>query len=164
MVRTGILLYGFWPSRETLIDYLTRTKEHTDPLTSIISWKTRVMTIKEVEIGEYIGYGTSFLTNRKTRIAIVPVGYGYGYSRALSNQGRVLVAGQRVAVIGMVNMNMMAIDITEVEGVENGSEVVLIGFQGENRITVASFGELSSQLNYELLARLPHNIPRLIKE
>lgn len=164
MVRTGILLYGFWPSRETLIDYLIKTQEHNDPLTSIISWKTRVMTIKEVDVGEYIGYGTSFLTNRKTRIAIVPVGYGCGYARALSNQGRVLISGQRVDVIGLVNMNMMAIDITEVEGVDNGSEVVLIGFQGENRITVASFGELSSQLNYELLARLPHNIPRIIKE
>jgi alanine racemase len=164
MVRSGILLYGFWPSRETLIDYLTKTKEVTDPLTSILTWKSRVMTVKDVDIGEYVGYGTSFLTNRKTKIAIVPVGYGYGYSRTLSNQGRVLVNGQRVAVIGMVNMNMMAIDISEVEGVVNGSEVVLIGFQGDNRITVASFGEMSSQLNYELLARLPQRIPRIIKE
>lgn len=164
LVRAGILIYGFWPSRETLIDYLTQTKEITDPLTSILSWKSKVMTVKEVDIGEYIGYGTSFLTNRKTAIAIVPVGYGYGYSRALSNQGRVLINGQRVAVVGMVNMNMMAIDVTEVEGVKNGTEVVLIGFQGDNRITVASFGEMSSQLNYELLARLPESIPRIIKE
>jgi len=164
MVRTGILLYGFWPSRETLIDYLTQTDEVEDPLTSILSWKSRVMTVKEVQIGEYIGYGTSFLTNRKTKIAIVPVGYGYGYSRTLSNQGRVLIHGQRVAVIGMVNMNMMAIDITEVKDVKDGTEVVLIGFQGENRITVASFGEMSSQLNYELLARLPESIPRITNQ
>jgi alanine racemase len=162
LVRVGILLYGLWPSRETLIDYNTKTETVDDPLTGIISWKTSVMTLKEVQTGEYIGYGTSFLANRPTRIAVVPVGYGYGYARALSNQGRVLINGQRVAVIGTVNMNMMAIDVTEIKNVKHGDEVVVIGIQGKNRISVSSFGELSSQMNYELLARLPHNIPRII--
>ncbi|MCA1763733.1 MAG: alanine racemase [Cryomorphaceae bacterium] len=161
MVRVGILFYGFWPSRETLIDYMTRNNLTSDPITSIISWKTLVMSVKDVDIGEYIGYGTSFLTNRQTRIAIIPVGYAHGYSRALSNQGRVLVHGERVTVIGTVNMNLMMIDVTEIEGVERGDEVVLIGFQGNNRITVSSFGEMSSQMNYELLARLPQSIPRI---
>ncbi len=162
LVRVGILLYGFWPNQETLIEFLGRRNEKDDPLTSVLSWKSNVMTVKEVERGEYIGYGTSFLANKATRIAIVPVGYAYGYTRSLSNQGRVLIHGQRVGVIGTVNMNMMAIDITEIENVQVGDEVVLIGFQGKNRITVASFGEMSSQLNYELLARLPQNLPRII--
>ena len=162
MVRSGILIYGYWPNRETLIDYLTKNDLHRDPLTSVLTWKSKVMTIKKVDKGEYVGYGTSYLTNRKTTIAIIPIGYAYGYSRVLSNQGRALVNGQRVGVVGTVNMNMLALDVTEVEDVKKGSEVVFIGTQGERRISVASFGELSSQLNYELLARLPHNIPRII--
>jgi len=163
MVRSGILIYGYWPNRETLIDYITKNDLHDDPLSSVLTWKSKVMTIKEVDKGEYVGYGTSYLTNRKTKIAIVPVGYAYGYSRILSNQGRALVNGERVGVIGTVNMNMLTLDVTEVDQVKIGSEVVLIGSQGEHKISVASFGELSSQLNYELLARLPHNIPRIIK-
>lgn len=163
MVRVGILIYGFWPNRETLIDYITKKEVYEDPLTSVLTWKSKVMTIKHVKAGEYVGYGTTYLTNRQTKIAIVPVGYAYGYSRILSNQGRVLVNGQRVGVVGTVNMNMLALDVTEIEELEKGSEVVLIGNQGEHRISVASFGELSSQLNYELLARLPHNIPRIIR-
>ena len=163
MVRVGILLYGFWPNRETLITYMTKNSIINDPLTSILSWKSKVMTIKHVAAGEYIGYGTSFLANRKTKVAIVPVGYAYGYSRSLSNQGHLLIHGKRVTVIGTVNMNMLAADVTEIDDVEHGDEVVVIGFQGDNRITVASFGEASSQMNYELLARLPHRIPRIIK-
>jgi alanine racemase len=162
MVRVGILIYGFWPNRETLIDYITKKEQYEDPLTSVLTWKSKVMTIKEVEAGEYVGYGTSYLTNRKTKIAVVPVGYAYGYSRILSNQGRALVNGQRVGVIGTVNMNMLTLDVTEIDDIEKGSEVVFIGNQGEQRISVASFGEMSSQLNYELLSRLPHNIPRVI--
>lgn len=162
MVRVGILLYGFWPSRETLVDYMTKNKIIDDPLTSILSWKSKVMSVKHVATGEYVGYGTSFLANRQTKVAIVPVGYAYGYARSLSNQGRVLINGRRVTVIGTVNMNMLAVDVTEINDVKRDDEVVLIGFQGENRITVASFGEMSSQLNYELLARLPDSISRIV--
>ncbi len=163
MVRVGILMYGFWPSQETLVDYMTKNQIVDDPLTSILSWKSKVMSVKQVAAGEYVGYGTAFLANRQTKVAIVPVGYAYGYARSLSNQGRVLIHGQRVTVIGTVNMNMLAVDVTEIEDVKRDDEVVLIGLQGENRITVASFGELSSQLNYELLARLPLNISRIVK-
>lgn len=163
MVRIGILIYGFWPSRETLTEYLIQNSLEVDPLTSVLSWKTKIMTVKHVEQGEYIGYGTSYLTNRKTKIAIIPVGYAYGYARSLSNQGHVLIHGERVSVIGTVNMNMIAIDVTEIDNVKQGDEVVIIGFQGDSRITVSSFGEMTSQMNYELLARLPHNIPRIVK-
>lgn len=162
LVRVGILLYGFWPSKETLIEFLGKSEDKIDPLTSILTWKSLVMTVKSVATGEYIGYGTSYIANRPTRIAVIPVGYAHGYTRSLSNQGRVLVRGKRVAVIGIVNMNMMTIDVTDMDDVAAGDEVILIGFQGESRITVASFGEMSSQLNYELLARLPHNLPRII--
>ena len=95
-------------------------------------------------------------------VAAVPVGYAHGYSRALSNQGRVLVNGRRVGVIGIVNMNMLMMDITDVPDVEVGDEVILIGVDEGVEVTVSSFGELSNQLNYELLTRLPMNIPRFL--
>ncbi len=164
MVRIGILQYGFFPTQETLIQYLRDNKTHIDPLKRVLSWKSKIMTIKEVETGEFIGYGTSFLASQKMKIAIVPVGYAHGYSRSLSNMGRVLIRGERMAVVGVVNMNLMIIDLEKMQTAEIGDEVVLIGKQGEQEISVASFGEMSNQLNYELLTRLPVNIPRKVVE
>lgn len=164
MVRIGILQYGFFPSTEIAIEYLTRKKANDNPLKRLLSWKTKVMDTKNVKAGQFIGYGTSYLANQDMKIAIIPVGYSHGYARNLSNQGRVLINGKRLAVVGMVNMNMMAVDITYTEGVKQGDEVVIIGIQGDMEISVSSFGSASDQVNYELLARLPANIPRLIVE
>lgn len=164
MVRIGIMNYGFWPSRETFIEYSSRLKDKTDPLHRLISWKTQIMDIKSVETGEYIGYGTSYLANDPMKIAIVPVGYAHGFARSLSNKGRVLIHGKRVAVVGTVNMNAISVDITHIDGVERGDEVVIIGRQGDMELSVDSFGEYSFQVNYELLTRLPINIPRIVVE
>lgn len=162
MVRIGILQYGFFPSQEVLIEFLTRTKKTEYPLKRLISWKTKVMDVKKVKAGEFIGYGTSFLASHDMSVASIPVGYSHGFSRSLSNQGRVLIHGQRTSVVGTVNMNMTLVDITNLEGVKKGDEVVLIGYQGDLEISVSSFGNFSDQLNYELLTRLPSNIPRKV--
>ena len=162
LVRIGILQYGFFPSREILIHYLTKHKEHSYPLKRLITWKSKVMNVKTVKTGEFVGYGTSYLANTDLKIATVPVGYSHGFSRSLSNQGRVLIHGHRVSVVGTVNMNMMSVDVTDLENVKKGDEVILIGKQGDLEISVASFSEFSVQLNYELLTRLPSNIPRQI--
>ncbi len=163
MVRIGILQYGFWPSTETYIQTIKPNGSHTpDPLKRVISWKSRVMNLKHVKQGEYIGYGTSYLATSDITVATVPVGYSHGFSRTLSNQGRALVHGQRVTVVGIVNMNMMMLDVTGLESVQRGDEVVLIGNQGDLSISVSSFSDYSDQLNYELLTRLPHDIPRLV--
>ncbi|MCF8332998.1 MAG: alanine racemase [Bacteroidales bacterium] len=164
MVRIGILQYGFWPSKETQIHYLHKSKNKINPLMQIIRWRSRIMSLKNVRQGEFISYGTTYMALEKKRIAIVPVGYAHGFSRSLSNQGRVLIKGQRVGVIGMVNMNMLIADVTYLSRVKLGDEVVMIGQQGENKITVSSFGELSDQVNYELLTRLPSRIRRVIKK
>lgn len=161
MVRVGILQYGYWPSKETFIHYISRRQKKTDPLQRIISWKSHVMAIKTVKQGEFVSYGTTYLATEDKQIAIIPTGYSHGYSRSLSNSGRVLIRGQRVAVIGMINMNMLIADISAMnDGVELGEEVTLIGQQGDMAISVASFSELSNQLNYELLTRLPAGINR----
>ncbi|TSA25781.1 MAG: alanine racemase [Bacteroidetes bacterium] len=160
LVRVGIAQYGFWPSQEVFIDYVHSRKNKSDPLRRVLSWKSRIMSVKEVQMGEFINYGTTFLSTSDRRIAVIPVGYANGFSRSLSNQGRVLIGGERVGVIGLVNMNMMIADITNVPDVKPGDEVVIIGKQGDLEITVASFSEISDQLNYELLARLPADIER----
>ncbi len=162
MVRIGILQYGFWPSRETLISYLGKQDDKSDPLKRIISWKSKIMSVKSVSTGEFVGYGTSYLAQRDMKIGIVPVGYSQGFSRSMSNHGRALVNGYRVAVIGIVNMNHLIIDVTDVPGIKRNEEVVLIGCQGDLTISVSSFSELSDQLNYESLSRLPRNIPRYV--
>lgn len=162
MVRVGILQYGFWPSSETFIHYISKRKEKLDPLLRVISWKSRIMSIKNVNQGEFISYGTSYLATENKKIAIIPIGYAHGYSRGLSNSGRVLINGYRVSVIGMVNMNMLIADITLLHDVEVGDEVVLIGKQGDYTISVSSFTQMSDQLNYELLTRLPANTTRLV--
>jgi alanine racemase len=162
LVRIGILQYGFWPSRETFIDYCAKRKEPLEPLERIISWRSKVMDVKKVATGDFIGYGTTYLAQRDMKIATVPVGYSHGFARSLSNTGRVLVNNHRVSVVGLVNMNAMMIDITDAGEINSGDEVILIGKQGDLEITVSSFSELSDQLNYELLTRLPADIPRII--
>jgi len=110
----------------------------------------------------YVGYGMGYLTTRRTRIAAVPVGYFHGYSRDLSNLGHILVRGRRAPVVGVVNMNMLLADVTDVRDLEPGEEVVVIGKQRRRQITVGSFQDLTGHLNYEILARIPESIPRLI--
>ena len=165
MVRIGIMQYGFWSSKETFMQYLTQNgrKRMTDnPLRQIISWKSKIMSIKSVPAGQFIGYGTVYQTTDDTLIATVPVGYSHGFSRNLSNLGKVLVHGRRVPVIGMVNMNMMIADVSHCPGVKRGDEVVIIGSQRNNRITVSSFSDMTNNVNYETLVRLPREIPRFI--
>lgn len=163
MVRFGIAQFGFWPSPETrMFRFKKETAKTGDTLKRLLSWKSKVMAVKEIDAGQFIGYGSSFLANKKTKIAIVPVGYANGFSRSLSNTGRVLIRGRRVPVIGTVTMNTMTVNVTDVPGIEKGDEVVIIGKQKRLAISVASFSELSSQLNYQTLTRIPEEIPRYI--
>jgi alanine racemase len=160
MVRVGILQYGFWPSKETFIHYIYDKINKRDPLKRILKWKSKVMAVKRVKQGEFIGYGNNFMAYKDMKIAIIPVGYSDGYSRSLSNQGKVLINGERISIIGMVNMNMITANVCKLPDVKTGDEVVIIGQQGKNQLSVASFSELSNQVNYELLTRLPQKIPR----
>ncbi|HDP55200.1 MAG TPA: alanine racemase [Bacteroidetes bacterium] len=162
MVRVGIAQYGFWPSQETYIYQFKRNQAKNSDLKRVITWKSRVMTIKEVDSGDFVGYGTSYMANKKVQIAIVPVGYANGFSRSLSNTGRVLIRGRRVPVVGTVTMNTMSVNVTDIPNVQPGDEVVLVGKQKRLSISVASFSEMSNQLNYQTLARLPVNIPRYL--
>lgn len=164
MVRFGIAQYGFWPSMETKMKNLLseEAKFTKDPLKTVLSWKSRVMSVKSVERGNFVNYGNAFLATKNMRLATIPIGYFHGYNRSLSNFGHVLIHGKKAEVIGMVNMNMFMVNISHTPSVKPGDEVVLIGKQGDLQISVASFSELTNMVNYELLARLPYQIPRII--
>ncbi|NBB77789.1 MAG: alanine racemase [Bacteroidetes bacterium] len=164
MARIGIAQYGFWPSRETYMQVVKTLgfEQGVDPLKRVMTWKSEVMNIKEVDEGDYIGYGNVFLSGKKMRIATVPIGYTHGFGRNLTNTGYVLVNGTRAGVVGLVNMNMITINVSHIENVKKGDEVVLIGRQKDDEITVASFGEMTNNLNYEVLTRLPVSIPRIV--
>lgn len=162
LVRIGIMQYGFWPSREVKMAYLTKQGIHNDPLKRVITWRTKIMDIVEVNAGEYIGYGRSYLAESEMKIAIIPVGYAHGYSRTLSNLGKAIVNNARISSVGTINMNMAAFDVTHVKDIKIGDTAILIGQSDEIEISVASFSDMSNQLNYELLTRLPQSIPRII--
>lgn len=164
MVRIGILQYGFWPSPEIKFEYMHRNKLHEFNLHRVLTWKSRLMNIKKVKMGEYIGYGNSYQASRDMVIGNVPVGYSNGYSRVLSNSGRVLIDNVRSGVLGNVNMSSLSVDLGQSPNAKAGDEVILIGEQEGKEISVASFGELSNQLNYELLSRIPESIPRIVLE
>lgn len=162
LARVGIMQYGFFPTREIRIEYLSRNPNDVNPLQRVLTWRSQVMTTFSVDRGEFVGYGMSFQASEPMRLATVPVGYSHGFSRSLSNLGSVLIRGQRAPVVGVVNMNQITVNVTHIEHVQRGDDVVLIGCQGEEEITVSSFSDVSSQVNYELLTRLPLNIPRRV--
>lgn len=162
LIRVGILSYGFWPSQETLIEYLNRSRTYQNPLRRVIEWKTSIMALKTVARGDFVGYGSSFQATREMKLAVLPVGYETGFSRGLSNKGSVLIDGQYAYIVGTVNMNAITVNVTHIPDVKIGDEAVIIGKQGKNEISVAAFSDLGEQLNYELLTRLPLNIPRKV--
>ncbi|MBD3167421.1 alanine racemase [bacterium] len=164
MVRIGTAAYGIWPSPDVYNQYLLRSgqRELSHTLTRVMSWKTDVMHVKTVKKDEFIGYGTSFQAYRDMRIAVMPLGYANGYPREMSNRGHVLIHGRKAPVVGSVNMNMFMADISSIPDVQIGDEVVLIGRQKRNSISLRSFSEFSSALNNEFVSRLPAAIPRTI--
>lgn len=154
MVRLGIAMYGTWPTR----DVQANCREAWEPRPAM-AWRSRVMDVHKVGDGAYIGYGKHAAAEGETMVAIVPVGYADGFARGLSENGCVLIRGDRHPIIGMVNMNMLQVDVTGTQ-VEEGDEVVLIGNQGDQRIGVHSFAEDHDMVNYELMTRLGQHLPR----
>ncbi|MAT37971.1 MAG: alanine racemase [Ectothiorhodospiraceae bacterium] len=162
LVRIGIMLYGFWSSIEVFVQYVNHKKNKLDPLDRVLSWKSQIMSIKEVKTGEFVSYGISYLAQSDIRTALIPIGYSLGYSRSLSNKGMVLIQGQFCSVIGVVNMNMVIADVTNVPEAEVGDEVVIIGKQSPSEIKVSAFSDSSNLLNYEVLAHLSETIHRTV--
>jgi alanine racemase len=161
MLRSGIGLYGLWPSRETLV--AAREKGGSVPdFHPVLAWKTRVVQIKTLAEGTYVGYGCSYRTMRKTTLGVLPIGYSDGYDRALGNRAHVLVRGRRAPIIGRICMNLSMIDLTDVPGVHLEEEVVLLGRSGTERISAETMAEWAGTINYEIVSRISSSLPRRI--
>ena len=153
MVRVGLLLYGLFPS-----DEVHREKLNLIPAMEL---KTRVIFIKTVEAGQGVSYGHTYVTDKTTKIATLPIGYADGYPRALSSKGRVLIKGKYAPIIGRVCMDLMMVDVTGIDDVEVEDEVTLIGTEGGKAITAEELGALSESFNYEIICGISKRVPKV---
>lgn len=154
LVRAGIISFGMWPSNEVKKDVVL--------LKPILSLKSHVVYVKEVPAGTPVSYGSTWTATEKRRIATIPVGYGDGYPRSLSNKGYVLIKGCKVPIVGRVCMDQLMVDVTDVpEEVKRGDRVTLIGQEGEHTISAEELGDLSGRFNYELMCDLGNRIARI---
>ena len=151
MIRPGISLYGYYPDASPA---RAKTAAPLLQLQPVMSFKTRVVQIKELDAGCGISYGHTFVTRRKSRIAVLPVGYADGYLRKLSNRAEVLIGGRRAPVCGRVCMNATMVDVTDIPPVNPGDEVVLLGQQGDAKITADEIAKWMETISYEVLCLL----------
>ncbi len=157
MVRIGIGLYGLWPSQE-----VRSLKNVSIELKPVLTWKSSVAQVKEIQKGESVSYGRTWLAQRKSKIAIISVGYFDGFDRKLSNCGRVLIGGKFANVLGRVTMNMIMVDVTEHRSIVPEDEVIIIGRMGKREITSVELAERIGTINYEIVARINTSLPRII--
>ena len=156
-VRAGIILYGYYPSNE-----VDKSKLDIKP---ILTLKTTVSHVKEVEEGTSISYGRTFITERKSKIATIPIGYADGYSRLLSGKAKVIINGKFAPVVGRICMDQCMIDVTDIGEVKVGDEVILLGEEGNLKFNADDFAEIMGTINYEITCMLKQRIPRVyIKE
>ncbi len=153
MVRVGIALYGLWPWEEN-----HHLKLDLRPAFCLYS---HIVFLKKLEKGKSISYGGTYVTERDTLVATVPVGYGDGYPRTLSGKGHVLVRGQKAPILGRICMDQFMIDVTHIPGVKEGDRVTLMGKDGEERITMEEAGRLAGRFNYELACVMGKRVPRI---
>jgi alanine racemase len=152
MVRAGLIMYGLYPSQS-----IPRTLN----LKPALTFKSRVVFTKTVGPGEPISYGRTFYTQARTRIATIPVGYGDGYNRSLSNNGFVLIRGQRFPIVGTVCMDQIMVDVGLKSDVKNGDEVVLYGRQGSEEVSVEEIASRIGTIPYEVTCWLARRVPRV---
>lgn len=152
MVRPGIMLFGCYPDAtfSKLMD-----------LKPVFSLTTEILHINSIPAGSAVSYEGTFITQRKTRVATLPMGYADGLSRKLSNIGHVLVKGKRAPIIGNVCMDMTMIDVTDIAGVEKGDEVVIIGKQQDQEITVREVANLCDTIPYEIFCNINQRVSRI---
>jgi alanine racemase len=160
MARVGIGLYGLWPSRETLVSARERGLSGF-ALRPVMTWKALVAQVKDVPAGGFVGYGRTWRAQRRTRIAVLPVGYFEGFSRALSSRAHVLVRGHRAPVLGRVCMNMFMVDVTDVPGAATGDVATLLGRDGDEVVTAEALAGWAGTIHYEITTRVNPLLPRL---
>lgn len=152
MVRVGLSVYGLYP---------LKVKRYFKNLKPVLSWKSKIVFLKWLSKGATVSYGGTYRTVRSTKVATLPVGYADGYSRLLSNNGQVLIRGKICPVIGRVTMDMIMVDVTRVHDAAIGDTAVLIGRQGNERITVEDIAERTGTISYEVVCGINSRVPRI---
>lgn len=152
-VRPGIILYGYYPSKEVSNDNLS--------VKPALTLKAKVAHVKELHKDMYISYGKTFKTNKKTIVATLPIGYGDGYPRALSENAKVIVNGKFASILGRICMDQCMIDVTDIENVKTGDEVIILGGEGDLKFNADDMAEALGTINYEILCRIKSRIPRV---
>lgn len=160
LVRIGIGIYGLQSYKS--IQTKVRKVNPGFNLKPALSWKTKILAVKELPAGVSIGYGRTFKTTRKTKLAILPVGYYEGYDRKLSNLGEVLIKGKRCKVLGRVYMNLLSVDASDVKNVKASDKCILIGSQGKESVTADELGQKLGTINYEIVTRINPLLPRVL--
>lgn len=152
MVRAGISIYGLYPSDEV--------NKFAVPITPVMTLKSHIVYIKDLAPGAAVSYGGTFVAEHPMRVATIPVGYGDGYPRSLSNKGCVLIRGRRAPIIGRVCMDQFMVDVTDIPEAKEGDMATLIGSDGANELTMEYLGDLSGRFNYELACDIGKRVPR----
>jgi len=152
MVRPGIMLYGSYPSPQMI---------QRIPLCPVMTWKTRVLHLQDLPAGSDISYGGTFRTERPSRIATLPVGYADGFNRLLSNRWNVLVRGKKAPLVGRVCMDLIMIDGTDIPGIQVEDEVVLLGRQGDQKISAEDWARALNTIPYEIYCCVSKRVPRV---
>lgn len=150
-VRVGLALYGYSLNGES---HLYRP---------LLSWKTRLLSVRDVPAGSAVGYNGTFVTGRDSRIGILPVGYADGYSRALSNRGSVRIRGRLAPVIGRVSMDLTTVDLTGLPDARPGEEVTLLEDEPGSPINAVSLASQTSTIPYEILTSIGDRVARIYK-
>jgi len=154
MVRPGISLYGYY------LPFTGRTARPIPKVVPVLSWKTRIISMKCIVSGQRIGYNGTYTATRASRIAVLPVGYADGLNRQLSSQGKVLIHGECAPIVGRISMDLTLIDVTDVAGAQIGDEVTLLGASGQRAINAADHASLASTIPYEILCNISKRVPR----
>ncbi len=154
IIRPGVMIYGLYPSLSL---------KDTISLKPALSLKSRISCIKFTPRGRHISYGGTYVTRKKTKIAIVPIGYGDGYNRLLSNRGEVLIREKRAPVIGRVCMDQIMVDVGAINSVKISDEVILIGRQGSESVTAEEIAVLCNTIPYEVTCWIGARVPKIYK-
>lgn len=152
LVRPGLLIYGLYPFTGA---------ENMLSLKPAMSFITKITCLRELPRNRKISYCGTYVTRKKTKVAVLPVGYADGITTLLSNKGKVLIRGEFAPIIGRVTMDMVMVDVTHIKDVKIGDEVVVIGQQGEKKITPEDIGKLNGLTNYEVVCNVTSRVPRI---
>ncbi|HLE86048.1 MAG TPA: alanine racemase [Candidatus Brocadiaceae bacterium] len=152
MVRPGLSLYGLYPSEDVSRDI---------GIKPVMSFKTRIIHIKDMNVGDVVGYGRTYRIDKPTRVATLPLGYDDGYNRLLSNQGKVIIRGKKASIIGRVCMDQCFVDVTNIKDVSVGDEAVLYGSQGQETVSIESIAKQLNTIPYEVTCSISKRVPRI---